>query len=158
MIEINVGLFVSVLLLTRSLSIGLIEDYKRHLTMLAEGRKPLAAVLPEAGSLWKTIAVGINRFSLTVRDMIINLRKRSFNIAIGAAKMNNLIQTTSQRGDQQLHLAEEIFHATEDVQQSIADATVNVQRIADSNRVSVGVAQQSLGDMQNANSRPIYWR
>ncbi|HVK55193.1 MAG TPA: methyl-accepting chemotaxis protein [Burkholderiales bacterium] len=153
MTAFNCGLLACILFLTRKFSSAPLDAYEKHLVTLTEGRKPLASELPETKSAWAKVAAALNGFSRTVRDMIVDLRKRSFKIAIGAAKMNNLIQTSRQRADQQFHLAEEIFHATEDVQGLVSAAGVDARQIAESNRATVGVAQQSLGDMHNVSQR-----
>ncbi|MES2354814.1 MAG: methyl-accepting chemotaxis protein [Pseudomonadota bacterium] len=146
----NIGLILCNRYIRRNLFIGSVEEYEQHFAALAEGKKPLVAKAPITRRAWTGFAAAVNRFTTIMRETIMDLRERSVNIAIGAAQMIHLIQTTRERAGLQARLAEEIFGATEDVQQSVSAATINAQQIEEFNKSTIGVAQQSLGDMQSA--------
>ncbi len=127
--------------------------YEEHLHGLTSGAMPLMTEMPGASENEACLASAINGFAHAMRAMIVDLRQRSINIAVGAARMNQLLQTTKERSDKQFALSEEIYQASEEARGSVAEAAERASQIADSSKQKLDVAQRSQKDMHDAAQR-----
>lgn len=133
---------------------------------VSEGRSDLSRqVCSNSNDELDSICLHLNRFFGEVRGLIVKAREKSVSIAISTAKMNHLVNITSNNSHTQGELSNRIFDLSNQVNQSVGEVSESTQLIAGSTQNNLEVAQNSLQKMhgisrniENVNEKLISFR
>ncbi|MDD2884244.1 MAG: methyl-accepting chemotaxis protein [Dechloromonas sp.] len=130
-----------------------LDKMDRDLAAIADGQADLSHQVGTPGhDTGGRVAANINRFFARVRGLISHARERSVSIAVDAARMNHLVQLTSDAVRRQEALAGEVFESSNRVNVAVRDVTVNADAIQSSTQNNLDLAQRSLTQMETVAS------
>ncbi len=88
-----------------------------------------------------------------MRDLIIQMRLSAIDLAIGAAKMNILVQTTRQRAYKQSELTHVISQDSAKVQEALERITQHANQIADTTQSNLNTAKENNHNITEIDDR-----
>jgi len=125
----------------------------RDVAAIADGNADLSHNVGVTGSdVAGKISGNINRFFAKVRGLISHARERSVSIAADAARMNHLVQLTSEAVTRQEVLAGAIFESGNRVNLAVGEVATNADAIKSSTQNNLDLAQRSLEQMESVAS------
>ena len=126
----------------------------QRLVEVTEGRCDLSHGLDQHGSGdYNDIAGKFNALLGMIRKMMINAREMSVKIAIGATRMNNIVQLSGSNAAKQGELSERIFESSREASDTAAQIAQNAVSAAETTRSNLEVARGSLEAMQEITAK-----
>jgi methyl-accepting chemotaxis protein len=123
-----------------------------HLEAIAQGRNGLNTRLTKKDARGQDFVVSLNGLLGMVRGIVLKVRQISVQIAIGAARMNSLVQVTRVSSHRQNQLSDEIFRISQQAAVSASQISEHAQSAAQTTCNSLDVARDSLHKMQQVDS------
>ncbi len=125
----------------------------RDIAAIADGNADLAHPVGATGNdPAGRISANLNRFFSRIRGLIGHSRSSSVSIAADAARMNHLVQQTSDAVRRQEALAADIFASSNRVNLAVSEVALNSDAIQSSTRNNLDLAQRSLTQMETVAS------
>lgn len=126
-----------------------LDKVDRDIAAIADGQADLAHPVGTPGSdLAGRISTNLGRFFSRIRGLITHSRSSSVSIAADAARMNYLVQQTSDAVRSQEALAADIFESSNRVNQAVSEVAINADAIQTSTQSNLALAQRSLTQME----------
>jgi methyl-accepting chemotaxis protein len=129
------------------------DKVDRDISAIADGSADLAHTVGTQGNdTAGRISANINRFFSRIRDLISHARSSSVSIAADSARMNHLVQLTSEAVRRQESLAADIFESSNRVNVAVGEVAMNADAIQSSTQNNLDLAQRSLTQMETVAS------
>lgn len=130
-----------------------LDKVDRDIAAIADGQADLAHPIgTQGGDLAGRISGNLGRFFSRIRDLITHARSSSVSIAADAARMNHLVQQTSDAVRSQEALAADIFESSNQVNLAVSEVAINSDAIQTSTQNNLELAQRSLSQMETVAS------
>ena len=129
------------------------DKVDRDISAIADGSADLSLTVGTQGNDGAgRISANINRFFSRIRDLISHSRRSSVSIAADSARMNHLVQLTSDAVQRQEALAADIFESSNRVNLAVGEVATNADAIQSSTQNNLDLAQRSLTQMETVAS------
>ncbi len=125
-----------------------IRRLQDHTIAITKSQNSLHDKLREDDSALGKLGGDLNALLAMVRNIILRARKTSVHVAVGAAKMNHLVQVTSTSSKRQGKLSEEIFGIAQHATESARHISQNASSAARTTESNLAVARDSQQKMQ----------
>ena len=130
-----------------------LDKIDRDIVAITDGNADLSHTVGAPGSdTAGRVSSNINRFFGKIRDLISHARTGSVSIATDAARMNHLVQLTSDAVRRQETLANTVFESSNRVNVAVGEVAMNSDAIQSSTQNNLELAQRSLEQMETVAS------
>jgi methyl-accepting chemotaxis protein len=126
-----------------------LDKIDRDIVAITDGNADLSHTVGASGSdAAGRVSSNINRFFGKIRELISHARTGSVSIATDAARMNHLVQLTSEAVRRQESLANTVFESSNRVNAAVGEVAMNSDAIQSSTQNNLDLAQRSLEQME----------